>query len=487
VALFLDDGKPALRALVTQTMAAVGDRGGVPFLRERLKNEPDDVKMAILQALVDLKAEGPLPEVLACLNVAAPQVRVQAALTLGRLGWKEAVGRLKKMAESRGAEAFLAARALASLGEPAALVALLDRPPSNDRPDAIRQLGEWKIEAARPRLLELAAGDYAARWALLEMGADEKALRDALKPFVRQYTAAPQNLSAAMNLAIRLIQQDLYGPAAQILEEIARQAAHPNYPHGQLANVCHELGRYADCEAAYERWGAYAEFEDPGYLNNRAWFYCTAFQREYLRPQPALTLVREALALEPSASHIVDTHGWALHAGGRYEEAARELARSLEMRDPGDRAGRAWERTRLARSLWAAGRQAEALKQIAQALAEAPNDAKVWFEAAGFHAGAGQRDEAVHALHKAIERGFHHVAAVELNPEFGRLRKDPGFAYAVSLVKKANARLEKMLADLEAEARREIQAGVAPAGGNVQTLEGTDDVRVFPNGLFPNN
>ena len=458
----------------------LNDASFVEPLREILRKGPARLKPPVLGALARMRAVEAVPEITVCLGDAMENARSWAAQAAAAVGLKHAVPQLKALSASAHL-GLPAVRALLTLDEEAGRQALMAALDGGEpwREAAAGLAEEWRIQAALPKLRELAtAGSDGAMWAVVALTCDDQTARLLLKPFVARRLGELRGGASEGSemLAMALARMDLYEQSAKFLEEVGRRALDPDMFLSRLANMYHETGRYADCETAYSRWGALAA-GNPTYLNNRAWFYCTAFRKEYLRPEVSLSLARRALAREPDAAHVVDTHGWALHVCGRYEEAVTELTRSLEMREPGDRPGRAWERTRIARSLWAAGRKDEALAQAAKAVEEAPDDPKVWFEAAGFYAWAGRRDEAVHALHKAVETGFKHTAALELNPEFDALRGDAGYTHALRLAHKNRARLEKILAEVEAEVRSALSAGgTGPAPQRSgEPVEGVDD------------
>lgn len=264
--------------------------------------------------------------------------------------------------------------------------------------------------------------------------------------------------------------------AVKPLEALVRRQPADMEVLGRLANYYQDSGRYAECEAAFDRLAALGG-TNYNYLNNRAWFYCTAYKQEFLKPQEALTMARRAVAMSPRSTYIVDTLGWALHMAGQYEEGIRELRRAQLLIEAADKPRVAWERTRVARSLFAAGRKDEALAEVATALAEAPRAPKVWFEAAGFYAGAGRRDEAVNALHVAIDRGYIRLEVLELNPEFDALRKDPGYTTALLRCRKARAAADRLVEEVEAEVLKTLAAEGPP-----ETPADEDEaVQIFPD------
>jgi Flp pilus assembly protein TadD len=264
-----------------------------------------------------------------------------------------------------------------------------------------------------------------------------------------------------MSLAMFLKHRGLDEQALKHLENVLRKRPSNPTALDRLASAYHESGRYAECEAAYARLES-LQGVSATFFNNRAWFLCTAFSKDFLKPELALSLAQRAVALSPRSAYIIDTLGWSFHVSGKYDDAVRELRRALELKDGADLPGRSWERTRVARSLAAEGKKDEAFAEIQRALDEAPRDARVLLDAAGFFSAQGRRDEAVDALHKCIDAGWVASAPMELNPEFDSIRKDPGYEMALKRVKQAREAVLKIVAEVEAEVRKDLKP--RPAG-----------------------
>ena len=473
IALFRDEARKNVREEVVAAMGAVGAPAFLPLLEESLKREPPALRIAALEALRLMDAKSSAPAIAACLEDGDRDVRKAALRAVASLGCRETLGKLKELlAEPDPEISFLAAKALANLGESAGLAHIVETAKAfalgieqggdlrRTTYEAVRLIGQWQIESGRPILEAVIPHDDendAVQAARFKFTFDADAFRALLKQRLTRHLAAPKNIDAAFYLSALFRQRGLDDQAIELLEGLARRTPNQVTILDRLASAYREAGRYPECEAAFDRLQAIAG-TSATYLNNRAWFYCTAFKKDFLRPEKALTLVRRAVAMEPRNTYYVDTLGWALHTAGRHAEAAVELHRAMELKEGADRPGRAWQKTRIARSLWAAGRKDEALAEVEQALAQAPRDARVWVEAAGFYAAAGRRDDAVHALHLVVDLGWIQAPPLELNREFDSLRQDPGYSSALQRVRRARAAVERLVAEVDAEIRKSLAA-----------------------------
>lgn len=321
---------------------------------------------------------------------------------------------------------------------------------------ALQRLGEWHIKEGLPLLKKYsAAGLPAATEALFAYNPfDDEAFFALLRRRLTAYFTGDfyYTTLTAQTLDSRGIPEE----ALRFLDAEADRTKRRNVVFESMkADLLKKTGRYAEAAEAFNRMRQIGG-ADALYLNNRAWFHCTAFRRPWYDPRRAVGMVRRATALDPRSSYYADTLGWALHGLGDYKEAARQLRRALELIRKGDLGHRAWERTRLARPLFAGGAKETALAEIKQALADAPDNAEVRFEAAEFFAYAGMRDQAVDALLKAVDLGWVDVKRLLLNPEFDSLRKDPAFDYAVIRIRKAHRRLTRKINAVVEEVRRKI-------------------------------
>lgn len=94
-----------------------------------------------------------------------------------------------------------------------------------------------------------------------------------------------------------------------------------------LGNVYFEEGDLKKAEAYFKKALALNP-GNPEILNNLAWLYATATDKELYRPQEALRLSLQAAGLS-SKPHILDTLGQSYFINGRYEEAVQALEKAL--------------------------------------------------------------------------------------------------------------------------------------------------------------
>jgi tetratricopeptide (TPR) repeat protein len=97
-----------------------------------------------------------------------------------------------------------------------------------------------------------------------------------------------------------------------------------------LGNVYYELGNLKKAEACFNNALALNP-NDPEILNNLAWLYATAQDKELYRPNKALELSQRAADLAPKA-HILDTLGESYFINGQYEEAVHALELAIAAR-----------------------------------------------------------------------------------------------------------------------------------------------------------
>ncbi|MBI3830916.1 MAG: HEAT repeat domain-containing protein [Planctomycetes bacterium] len=475
IQLLKDESKKELHEQIVDAMGPIGDPGFVPLLKERLKSDQASMRISALNSLRLMNACEAADEIAEKLGDDDAEVQKAAAEAVAAFGHKASIPALKKLLSAADmALQHQAAKALANLGDAEGLERLIAT--ARKLPQAVEEggeayrsaaesvslLGQWQVPGALAVLRDLAhGGDETVLWALLQFNFDEEAFRALLKTRLLAHLERPGNSNAEMSLAMFLKHRGLDEAAIKHLENVLRKRPSNPTALDRLASAYHEAGRYAECEAAYARLEA-LEGVNATFFNNRAWFHCTAFSKDFLKPDLALSLAQRAVALSPRSEYIIDTLGWSFHVSGKYDDAVRELRRALELKDGADLPGRAWERTRIARSLAAEGKKDEAFAEVTRALAEAPGDARVLQDAAGFFAAQGRRDEAVDALHKCIDAGWIEVAPMELNPEFDSLRQDPGYEMALKRVKQSRDAVRKIVEDVEAQVRKDLKP--RPAG-----------------------
>jgi tetratricopeptide (TPR) repeat protein len=411
--------------------------------------------------------------------------RGEIVKTLVLLKGAGAVPLLKEELEKGGADhAFFIAQKLYGLGDPEGARRILQLAETGDeelQSAALRLIGEWRIEPGRARLAAAAQARgetaEAAMEALTQFDPfDDEAFFLSLTKRLKEYLRYPNNLSAVLYLAQCYERRGLPERAVELAAEYRGRKRTAVF-ESIYSNIFKEAGLYAQADAAFDRLEILSD-AGAGYLNNRAWFHCTAFRRPWFDPQRALGMVRRATALEPRSTHYADTLGWALYVAGDHAEAARQLRRALDLMEAGNHPQRAWERTRIARPLFAAGKKKEAVAELERALAEAPADATVRFEAAEFFAAADLRAQAVDALQKSVDFGWVHLKRLDLNPEFDGMRKDPGFILARERMEKARRRLDRRIDALIEELRR-TNASTAPKTAD------DDDAEENPLDEFP--
>jgi tetratricopeptide (TPR) repeat protein len=101
-----------------------------------------------------------------------------------------------------------------------------------------------------------------------------------------------------------------------------------------FGSIAFEREDFGNAEAAYRK-SIQLDPDNPDTLNNLAWLYATAPEREYRDPAQALRLARQAAALRPEAPHILDTLAEALFVNGRPQEALETELKALRL--AGDR------------------------------------------------------------------------------------------------------------------------------------------------------
>lgn len=463
--IYKDESRKELHAMAIWAMGALRDPSFVPELKAVVadpKNEVRDTALAALRPMLKPEDGALAAGLLDDEDVGLVRTAIEI---VGDLRYKDAATKLKSMLGTRERDIqLLAAEALAALDDPdgeAGIIRLADDAGDYVADTAMARIGEWHIRKGLPRLREAAKkGRADALMALLAYNNDAGAFRELAATQMREYLRNPNSAYAAAALARVYKERGLVQRAITPLESILRRDPLSRSILSRLSSYYHELGAYNKSEAAFDRWAALTggDGDQATILNNRAWLYCTAFRKDYLRPKVALDMVERALAINPTSEHFIDTLGWSHFVCGEHEKAIAELRRALALHNPANTHMVAWQRTRLARPLWASGKKDEALAEVRQALDSADEDDEVWFEAAGFYGYAGLRDECMHALHMAIELGWVQVEPIEMNPEFDSLLNDPGFRYAIQRATEKRAALERELDTIEQALRKALPA-----------------------------
>lgn len=130
-------------------------------------------------------------------------------------------------------------------------------------------------------------------------------------------------------------------------------------------------------------------------------------------------------ALRRQAYEAVQAESW---------EAAASSFQKLTEADPGD--GDAWQM--LGYSLHSAGRPDEALPIFIKASEFPPVAPTAAYNAACVYAVKGDKDKAIEWLQKAMDLGFFHPEAVEIDSDMDALRTDPRFQALLARMKEAS-------------------------------------------------
>lgn len=114
--------------------------------------------------------------------------------------------------------------------------------------------------------------------------------------------------------------------ARQALQNALDRVTEPSLAlpiHRQLGLVCNFLQDFEQAEAHYR--AALAIREEPETMNNLAFLLANDMQR----PEDALPLAERAAQMLSTQPSVIDTLGWIYYRLGRYEDAQRELLRSI--------------------------------------------------------------------------------------------------------------------------------------------------------------
>jgi serine/threonine protein kinase/cytochrome c-type biogenesis protein CcmH/NrfG len=74
-----------------------------------------------------------------------------------------------------------------------------------------------------------------------------------------------------------------------------------------------------------------------------------------------------------------------------------------------------------------AGKLAEAKSEMKMALELSPNDSVMFYNAACFYAGVGEKHDSIKSLVQAVEAGFHQVEWIKRDPDLDPIRDEPGY------------------------------------------------------------
>jgi TolB-like protein/DNA-binding winged helix-turn-helix (wHTH) protein/tetratricopeptide (TPR) repeat protein len=217
--------------------------------------------------------------------------------------------------------------------------------------------------------------------------------------------------------------------------------------HSAKATILTHMLRWEWAEREYRK----AIALDPSYVPAR-YFYS-----EHLvargRMNEALEQARHAMTLDPKSAIAAHVSGVTKYYAGAYDDALRDFRQALVL-DP----QHTWTRWRIGlvlerqgayeaalaeltegssqlRAAYAhgrAGRQDEARRIIAHALAQPDAEAQAYYVATAY-TGLGDHDEAVEWLARAVSRQVHDVIFMHVDPRFEPLRARSGYRELVRL------------------------------------------------------
>jgi len=213
-------------------------------------------------------------------------------------------------------------------------------------------------------------------------------------------------------------------------EQLARRAlvVDPQLPEAHIAlGRILGVGNYRYKEAIGEFLLAVQEEADNAFawdLLSWALGYDTPAQ-----PVEAEKAAREAFRLNPALSYAQYHLGRALYLQGRFPEAMSAFDRCEELAGNPDvsNLGRS-------QALAAQGRYAEAISTILRNGTSKSMINNYWLSS--YYAGNGEKEKALATLQKSFELGFRDFPALDANPAFSSLRKDPRFAALVAHAKR---------------------------------------------------
>jgi tetratricopeptide (TPR) repeat protein len=111
--------------------------------------------------------------------------------------------------------------------------------------------------------------------------------------------------------------------------------------------------------------------EDPGLLNDLAWYLATCLDPNVRDPAGAVRLAQRALERAPQAAAIWNTLGVAQYRAGKWKAAVKTLEQSMALTSGGS----AWDWLFLAMAHWRLGEKKQARVWYEKALAWIPNHA----------------------------------------------------------------------------------------------------------------
>jgi serine/threonine-protein kinase len=249
---------------------------------------------------------------------------------------------------------------------------------------------------------------------------------EAVTEFRRAIDLRPNYWGHYSAFAATLFQAARYEDAIAAAQRVVELTPTTTVGFQQLGTIYQTIGRSAEAAAAYER-ALQIEPTAPVYSNLGALYHA---QGDYVR---AVDAYRRSLQLRPNSAIAHRNLGDAYARMGRTNDARQAYAQAVRFSEaslavnPND----ATEVARLAVYLAKASQFARARTEMGRALALAPQDVQILYRSAVVHALAGEHDDAVRDLRRAVDGGFSR-AQVRNEEDFRALSQLPAFTALVA-------------------------------------------------------
>ena len=244
---------------------------------------------------------------------------------------------------------------------------------------------------------------------------------EAIVEWQKAIEARPNNWQVFSDMGRLLFEAARYAEAQQALQQLVALQPDNAFGFQQLGTVYQVRRDFDRALDAYARASAIAP-------TARLLANMGALYHERGRFAEAIDSYQRSIALGPRLAATHRNLGDTYLRVGRTSDAAASYARAVEFGlddlrvSPGD----AKRLASLALFSQKAGNGAAAVRYLDQALRKAPDDVQVCYRAAGVHALAGRRAQALDALEKAIVLGYSKPDA-ESDDDFRTLRQAPRF------------------------------------------------------------
>jgi HEAT repeat protein/Flp pilus assembly protein TadD len=355
--------EPVPRASIALALGMRGGEKSVEPLRALLKDSDSQVRYSAITALGAIRAAGAIDDIAACLDDTSAIVRLEAVRFAGRFGARKASGKLAaRLADEDPRVRSEAITALAKTNDDS-LEPLL-------RESAFRLFSDGPADEAHVRT---------GLW-LFARGLRKMALAE-LSEVVRVSADGSPAWVEAKRVIVKLrLEAGEFARAASEMDEIIVSLRRSRLDPAMLSEsevTLHyalaltyfskrrERKALAEMDSALGKTHNDAERADT--LNNVAWYLC----ENGLDPERAVEYARQAAALSPDSSDILDTLGAACLKTGRIEEAEANLGRASSMNPEVP-----WFSYRYAMSLALLGKTDKALTALANAVYADPSFAE---------------------------------------------------------------------------------------------------------------